>query len=27
LADLIAVADEIAGIKSRTGRNEPSVIT
>ena len=27
LADLIAVADEIAGIKSRTGRNAPSVIT
>jgi phosphoglucomutase len=27
LADLIAVADEIAGIKSRTGRNTPSVIT
>lgn len=27
LADLIAVADEIAGIKSRTGRQEPSVIT
>jgi len=27
LADLIAVADEIAGIKARTGRNEPSVIT
>jgi phosphoglucomutase len=27
LADLIAVADEIAGIKSRTGRSEPSVIT
>ncbi|WP_075291251.1 alpha-D-glucose phosphate-specific phosphoglucomutase [Pararhizobium arenae] len=27
LADLIAVADEIAGIKERTGRNEPSVIT
>lgn len=27
LADLIAVADEIAGIKSRTGRTEPSVIT
>lgn len=27
LADLIAVADEIAGIKTRTGRNEPSVIT
>jgi len=27
LADLIAVADEIAGIRSRTGRNEPSVIT
>ena len=27
LADLIAVADEIAGIKTRTGRNEPTVIT
>ncbi len=27
LADLIAVADEIAGIKARTGRSEPSVIT
>jgi len=27
LADLIAVADEIAGIKTRTGRNAPSVIT
>ena len=27
LADLIAVADEIAGIKSRTGRAAPSVIT
>ena len=27
LADLVAVADEIAGIKSRTGRSEPSVIT
>mgnify|MGYP003612683846 CR=1 FL=1 len=27
LADLIAVADEIAGIKARTGRNEPTVIT
>jgi phosphoglucomutase len=27
LADLIAVADEIAGIKARTGRNGPSVIT
>ena len=27
LADLIAVADEIAGIKSRTSRNAPSVIT
>ncbi|MEK1929549.1 MAG: alpha-D-glucose phosphate-specific phosphoglucomutase [Pararhizobium sp.] len=27
LADLIAVADEIAGIKSRTGRTEPTVIT
>jgi phosphoglucomutase len=27
LADLIAVADEIAGIKERTGRTEPSVIT
>ncbi|MFC3074458.1 alpha-D-glucose phosphate-specific phosphoglucomutase [Shinella pollutisoli] len=27
LADLIAVADEIAGIRSRTGRNAPSVIT
>ncbi|OAP37785.1 phosphoglucomutase [Sinorhizobium glycinis] len=27
LADLIAVADEIAEIKSRTGRQEPSVIT
>lgn len=27
LADLIAVADEIAGIRSRTGRSEPSVIT
>ncbi len=27
LADLIAVADEIAGITERTGRTEPSVIT
>lgn len=27
LADLIAVADEIAGIKTRTGRSAPSVIT
>ena len=27
LADLIAVADEIAGIKTRTGRSEPTVIT
>ncbi|PTM94309.1 alpha-D-glucose phosphate-specific phosphoglucomutase [Mycoplana dimorpha] len=27
LADLIAVADEIAGIKGRTGRSAPSVIT
>jgi phosphoglucomutase len=27
LADLITVADEIAGIKTRTGRNEPTVIT
>ena len=27
LADLIAVADEIAGIRARTGRQEPSVIT
>ncbi|MFB2550302.1 alpha-D-glucose phosphate-specific phosphoglucomutase [Ensifer soli] len=27
LADLIAVADEIAGIRARTGRDEPSVIT
>lgn len=27
LADLIAVADTIAGIKTRTGRNEPTVIT
>ncbi|MDB5525721.1 MAG: alpha-D-glucose phosphate-specific phosphoglucomutase [Rhizobium sp.] len=27
LADLILVADEIAGIKSRTGRDTPSVIT
>ncbi len=27
LADLITVADEIAGIKTRTGRTEPSVIT
>ncbi|WP_234186384.1 alpha-D-glucose phosphate-specific phosphoglucomutase [Shinella sp. NM-101] len=27
LADLIAVADEIAGIKTRTGRDQPSVIT
>ncbi len=27
LADLILVADEIAGIKTRTGRTEPSVIT
>jgi len=27
LADLIAVAEEIAGIKARTGRNAPSVIT
>ncbi|CAN7345963.1 alpha-D-glucose phosphate-specific phosphoglucomutase [Pararhizobium sp. LjRoot238] len=27
LADLIAVADEIAGIKERTGRVEPTVIT
>ena len=27
LADLIEAADEIAGIRSRTGRNKPSVIT
>ena len=27
LADLIAVADEIAGIKTRTGRDAPTVIT
>ena len=27
LADLIAVADEIAGIRKRTGRTEPTVIT
>jgi phosphoglucomutase len=27
LADLIAVADEIAGIHSHTGRPKPSVIT
>ncbi|MCF6367808.1 alpha-D-glucose phosphate-specific phosphoglucomutase [Rhizobium halophilum] len=27
LADLIAVADEIAGIKTRTGRSAPTVIT
>lgn len=27
LADLVAVADEIAGIKARTGRDAPSVIT
>ncbi|MEW9806879.1 alpha-D-glucose phosphate-specific phosphoglucomutase [Mesorhizobium sp. ZMM04-5] len=27
LADLIAAADEIAGIRSHTGRNKPSVIT
>jgi phosphoglucomutase len=27
LADLITVADEIAGIKTRTGRTEPTVIT
>lgn len=27
LADLIAIADEIAGIKARTGRDAPSVIT
>jgi phosphoglucomutase len=27
LADLIAVAEEIAGIKARTGREKPSVIT
>ncbi len=27
LADLIAAADEIAGIRAKTGRNEPSVIT
>ena len=27
LADLIAVADEIAGIRERTGRTEPTVIT
>ena len=27
LADLIAVADTIAGIKARTGRPTPSVIT
>lgn len=27
LADLISVADTIAGIKAHTGRNEPSVIT
>ncbi|MNE94126.1 Phosphoglucomutase [compost metagenome] len=27
LADLISVADTIAGIKAHTGRSEPSVIT
>ena len=27
LADLIAAADEIAGIRAKTGRGEPSVIT
>ncbi len=27
LADLIAAADELAGIKSNTGREKPSVIT
>ena len=27
LADLIAAADDIAGIKRHTGRNKPSVIT
>ncbi len=27
LADLIAVAEEIADIKARTGRDAPSVIT
>lgn len=27
LADLITIADDIAGIKARTGRNAPSVIT
>jgi phosphoglucomutase len=27
LADLIAAADDIAGIRSHTGRNKPSVIT
>jgi phosphoglucomutase len=27
LGDLIAVADELAGIRERTGRSEPSVIT
>jgi phosphoglucomutase len=27
LAPLIVIADEVAGIKARTGRNEPSVIT
>ena len=27
LADLIAVAEEIAGIRERTGRSGPSVIT
>jgi phosphoglucomutase len=27
LADLIAAADDIAGIRSHTGRDKPSVIT
>ncbi len=27
LADLIAAADKIAGIRAKTGRGEPSVIT
>ena len=27
LADLIAAADEIAGIRKHTGRDEPTVIT
>ena len=27
LAPLIAIAEEVAGIRARTGRDEPSVIT